>query len=85
MIEKTKFFDLFSKQINERQLKVVKRIFEAGFTGFEGGLSADNYKKIAKTSASTATRDLQDMTEKQILIKTGTLKSTRYTLNIKTL
>ena len=82
LIEKTKFFDRFSTQINERQLKVVKRLFEAGYTGFKGGLSADNYKKIAKTSASTATRDLQDMTEKQILIKTGALKSTRYTLNI---
>lgn len=83
LIEKTKFFDRFSAQINERQLKVVKRLFESGYTGFKGGLSADNYKKIVKTSASTATRDLQDMTEKQILVKTGTLKSTRYFLNIK--
>lgn len=84
LIEKTKFFDRFSSQINERQLKVVQRLFEAGYTGFKGGLSADNYKKIAKTSASTATRDLQDLIEKQILVKTGTLKSTRYSLNIKT-
>lgn len=83
LIEKTKFFDRFSSQINERQIKVIKRLFDAGHKGFKGGLSADNYKKIAKTSASTATRDLQDLTEKQIFVKTGTLKSTRYSLNIK--
>ena len=83
LIEKMRFFDHFSTQINERQLKVIKRLFEAGYTGFKGGLSADNYIRIAKTSASTATRDLHDMIEKQILVKTGTLKSTRYSLNIK--
>ena len=83
IIEKTKFFDRFSHQLNERQLKVIKRVFKAGHTGFKGGLSADNYTRIAKTSASTATRDLKDLVEKQILIKRGTLKSTRYTLDTK--
>jgi len=83
LIEKTKFFDHYATQLNKRQLKVIKRLFDVGHTGFIGGLSADNYRKIAKTSASTATRDLSVMVEKQILIKTGTLKSTRYSLNIK--
>ena len=82
LIEKTRFFDRFSSQLNERQLKVVKRLFDAGHKGFKGGLSANNYQTIAKTSASTSTRDLQDLINKQILIKTGTLKSTRYFLNI---
>lgn len=83
LIEKAKFFDRFSTQLHERQLKVIQRLFEAGHTGFKGGLSADNYQRIAKTSASTATRDLQELVKKQILIKTGALKSTRYFLNIK--
>ena len=83
LIEKTKFFDRFSKKLNDRQLKVVIRLFEAGHTGFLGGLSADNYTKIAKTSSSTATRDLADLVEKKILKKTGELKGTRYWLNIK--
>jgi Fic family protein len=81
LIEKTKFFDHYATQLNERQLKVMQRLFEAGYTGFKGGLSADNYRKIAKTSASTTTRDLSDLVNKQILTKTGTLKSTRYALN----
>lgn len=83
LIEKAKFFDRFSALMNDRQLKVIKRLFDAGHTGFIGGLSAENYTRIAKTSASTATRDLKDMVDKSILLKTGELKSTRYSLNIK--
>jgi Fic family protein len=83
LIEKTKFFDRYSKQLNERQLKVIKRLFDAGHEGFLGGLSANNYQTIANASASTATRDLQDLMEKQILLKTGVLKGTRYFLKIE--
>lgn len=82
IIEKAKFFDRFLNFMNERQLKVVKRLFDAGPQGFIGGLSAENYVRIAKTSASTATRDLKDLLDKGILHKTGALKSTRYWLNI---
>ncbi|NRD19522.1 Fic family protein [Winogradskyella eckloniae] len=82
LIKKAKFFDRFNKIMNDRQLKVVTRIFNAGHQGFHGGLSASNYTKIAKTSASTATRDLKDMLDKNIFIKTGELKGTRYWLNL---
>ena len=83
LIEKAKFFDRFTSLMNARQLKVVKRLFDTGHQGFDGGLSADNYTKIAKTSASTATRDLKDMVDKKIFIKTGELKSSRYWLRLK--
>jgi Fic family protein len=83
LIEKIRFFDRFSSQLNDRQLKVVKRLFDTGHKGFKGGLSANNYQAIAKSSASTVTRDLQDLINKKILFKTGTLKSTRYFLNIE--
>ncbi|GAL64857.1 Fic family protein [Algibacter lectus] len=83
LIEKAKFFDCFNTEMNERQLKVVTRIFNAGHQGFDGGLSANNYSKIAKTSASTATRDLKSMVDKKMFIKTGELKGTRYWLNLK--
>lgn len=82
LIEKAKFYDRYDTIMNERQSKVVKRLFDSGHKGFEGGLSAENYTRIAKTSASTATRDLKDMVDKQMLSKTGELKSTRYWLNI---
>jgi Fic family protein len=83
IVEKAKFLDRYSNQINPRQYKVILRLFEAGHTGFIGGLSAEKYTKIAKTSASTATRDLKDLTDKEILVKTGELKGSRYSLNIK--
>ncbi|WP_034061493.1 Fic family protein [Lacinutrix jangbogonensis] len=83
VIEKAKFFDRFTQVMNERQLKVVTRFFNAGHQGFDGGLSAENYTRIAKTSASTATRDLKDMVDKKMVIKTGELKGTRYWLNLK--
>lgn len=82
LMKKTKFFDGFTQQLNERQLKVLQRLFDAGHKGFDGGLSADNYKKIAKTTASSATRDLQDLIAKDILVQTGKLKGTRYWLNV---
>jgi Fic family protein len=45
-------------------------------------LSAENYIRITKTSASTATRDLQDLVAKAALRRTGELKQTRYHLNL---
>ena len=83
LIQKAKFFDRFADRMNERQTTVVRRIFREGHHGFKGGLSAENYTRIAKTSASTATRDLKDLVNKNMLFKTGKLKSTRYYLNLK--
>lgn len=82
IIKKAKFFDRFKDQMNERQHKVITRMVREGVKGFEGGLSAKNYIVIANISASTATRDLQDLVDKKILIQTGMRKSTRYWLAI---
>lgn len=83
MIKKAKFFERFATMMNDRQTKVVKRIFKEGYRGFKGGLSAENYTRIAKISASTATRDLKDLVDKNILVKKGVLKGTRYYLNLE--
>ncbi len=83
ILQKAKLYQMLQNQLNERQEKVLKRIFLEGLNGFAGGLSADDYIKITKTSKATATRDLQDLVEKKGLIKTGELKGTRYFLNMK--
>lgn len=57
-------------------------MFREGLEGFQGGLSADNYICLTKTSRATATRDLQDMVEMGTLRKTGELKYTGYYLNV---
>lgn len=82
LISKTKFFDTFQNKVNDRQKKVLLRIFQEGTEGFKGGLSANNYIKIAKTSSATASRDLKELVEIKALTKKGELKYTRYYLNI---
>ena len=82
IIEKMKFYDNHRDRMNARQEKAVARMFRAGPEGFVGGLSAENYIRITGTSRATATRDLQDLVEKGLLLRTGVLKGTRYRLNL---
>ena len=58
-------------------------MFAEGMEGFKGGLSADNYLSIAKTFASTATRDLKALVETGALTRIGELNHTRYHLKIQ--
>ncbi len=57
-------------------------MFKEGPEGFKGGLSAENYIIVTKTSRATATRDLQDLIINKALFKKGELKHTRYYLNV---
>lgn len=82
LVAKSKFFIKYNELLNERQLKVLLRVFEEGIEGFKGGLSAANYQAISGTSPATATRDLQELVQIQALSKTGELKHTRYFLNV---
>jgi Fic family protein len=82
LIAKTRFYDRFRDRMNERQARVIARMFREGLDDFEGGLSAANYITIAGTSRATATRDLQELAAIGALMQTGALKSTRYHLNI---
>jgi Fic family protein len=81
-IAKAKLYERLRGQLNERQEKVIARMFREGIDGFKGGLSAENYIRISKTSRATATRDLQDLVEKGALTRTGELRYTRYHLNV---
>jgi Fic family protein len=57
-------------------------MFKEGPLGFQGGLSAEKYITITKAARATATRDLTDLVEKGVLVKTGELRHTRYRLNL---
>ena len=83
LIEKSKFYDRFDGKLNERQGKVIARMFEAGIEGFKGGLSAKNYITISDAARATATRDLQELVEMESLTRKGERKYTRYYLNIE--
>ena len=79
-LRKVKFFDRFTSQLNKRQLTVIRRIFDEGVKGFEGGMNANKYMGLTKISKTTATRDLQELVEKGIFKIVGGGRSSRYDL-----
>ena len=82
-LKKTRLFDRFRDQLNDRQVKALRRMLDEGPSGFEGGMSAKKYMTITGASKATATRDLQDLAEKNILAPTGGGRSTHYTINLQ--
>ena len=83
-IAKAKFYDQFRARLNDRQAKVMERMFREGPDGFNGGLRAENYIAMTGRSRATTTRDLQDLVEMGALSRTGERRHTRYWLNIQT-
>ena len=80
VLRKAKFWEspqLLS--INERQRLMLNKLLE----GFEGKLTSSKWAKIAKCSQDTATRDIQNLVERGIMLKEkGGGRSTSYLLNI---
>ena len=82
LIEQARLFDRLRGQLNPRQEKALRRLFRAEPEGFEGGPSAANYRSITGAPASTASRDLADLTAKGALRRTGDRRHTRYWLDL---
>ena len=66
--------------VNPRQEKAMRRLFDAGPKGFVGGMSADKYKNLTGCAKPTATRDLTELMEHGLLVRTGGGRSVRYQL-----
>lgn len=81
-LKKTRFFDSYSDQLSERQLKSINRMFKEGPSGFEGGMTAKKHMRITQTSKATATRDLKLLAALGALIIHGSGRSTHYYLNL---
>jgi Fic family protein len=82
IIEKSRLLIRLAGKVNQRQEKVLLRIFQEGPSGFKGGLSAEKYIAISGASRATATRDLAELVELGALFKTGELRYSRYWLNL---
>ncbi len=80
IVQKIRFFRQKGHLLNKRQAKVIAKLFEMGPERMSKGLNARTYRRIAHTSESTATRDLQDLVSKAIFYRTGERKGTRYYL-----
>ncbi len=66
VLYKHQFWNKQATQIlNNRQIRLLNKLLE----GFDGKLTTSKWAKIAKCSADTALRDIQDLIGKQILCK----------------
>ncbi len=82
ILKKSAFFNIFEKQLNPRQHKVVARMLREGFRGFVGGMSAKKYITITGASKATATRDLQALFTMGAFKKLGEGRNVRYELDL---
>ena len=79
-LKKAQLFDKYGEEINDRQIKVIRKIFDQGLQGFEGGMTAKKYMSITRCSKATATRDLQDLFDLGIFTREGAGRSVTYSL-----
>ena len=81
VLAKTRFYETYGDQLNDRQAKIVSRVFAEGRKGFEGGITTKKYEAITKCPNRTASRDLSDLVAKGIIIPLpGGGRTTRYEL-----
>jgi Fic family protein len=83
LVDKARLLDRLRGQLNPRQEKAILRMLREGLEGFQGGLSAGNYRTITGASPATATRDLADLVEKDALCRTGERRHARYEVTIE--
>jgi Fic family protein len=78
VLKKARFWEQYAdSSFNERQVLLLNNLLN----GFEGKLNSSKWAKIAKCSQDTALRDIQDLIERNILIKEpGGGRSTSYDL-----
>lgn len=81
VLAKTRFYEAYGDQLNDRQARMVLRVFAEGRKGFEGGITTKKYEAITKCPNRTASRDLSDLVAKgSIKPLSGGGRITRYEL-----
>lgn len=81
VLAKTRFYEVHGDQLNDRQARLVSRVFAEGRKGFEGGITTKKYEAITKCPNRTASRDLSDLVAKGIIIQLpGGGRTTHYAL-----
>lgn len=66
VMDKARYWDAIKDQpLNERQQRVLNRLLD----GFEGKLTSSKWAKFTKSSQDTASRDIDDLIRKGILVR----------------
>lgn len=83
VLAKARFWQTHAEDgLTPQQTKVLNRLMDAGPNGFEGGITASKYMNLAKVSKATATRHLQELLQKNCIVKrSGGGRSTSYDIN----
>lgn len=78
VLKKARFWEMRGgEQFNERQKKVLNRLLD----GFEGKLTSSKWAALGKCSQDTASRDIDDLVKRGILVKDAAGgRSTSYSL-----
>jgi Fic family protein len=78
VLNKARFWERFAKvEFNERQRDMINRLLN----GFEGKLTSSKWANLAKCSQDTASRDIEDLIQKKVLLKDSAGgRSTSYSL-----
>lgn len=84
VLVKARFWQTHRNQtLSAEQVKVLNRLLDGGERGFENGISAAQYRAVAKVSKATATRHLSDLLAKGCIEKLpGGGRSTRYQVSV---
>ncbi len=83
VLAKTRFYEAYGNQLNDRQARMVSRVFAEGRKGFEGGITTRKYEAITKCPNRTASRDLSDLVAKGVIMPLpGGGRTTRYELTV---
>lgn len=83
VLSTARFWELHGGKLNERQSKILKRMFREGPDGFKGGMNARKYVGITNCSKATATRDLTELLKMGAFRKLeGGGRSTRYDVRL---
>lgn len=81
ILQKTSFWDKHKESnLNARQTKVLNKILDMGVENFQGGLNKRKYVAMAKTTSSTASRDIAELIEKGCIaqVEGSTGRATSY-------
>ena len=71
--------------LSPEQTKVLNRLLDGGEQGFENGISASQYQKVAGVSKATATRHLAQLVDRGCIEKLpGGGRNTRYQIRLHT-
>ena len=87
VLNKAKFWEAHHEsELNKRQIKVIRKVFEVGPEGFAHGINSRKYMSMTSCSKATANRDLSALVEEGCLYQIeGAGRSSRYALKLDSL